>query len=143
MSWRFPGDGFILARRGNNVGERLMNKFRGLAAVGVLLAAACTPMSEQGWLRIKGAMVESDGRELKRCRLDLLDAATDKRLVGQEVEGRFDIQIQPYTPAQSYYIMASCNGFKEKQKLGPWDTTGPDWKQPLDLGDIVFRRIGG
>lgn len=121
-----------------------MNKFRGLAAIGVLVAAACTPMSEQGWIRIKGAMVESDGRELKRCRLDLWDAATDKRKVGQEVEGRFNIQVYPGgDPAQSYYITASCSGFKEEHKLGPWDTTGPDWKQPLDLGDIVFRRIGG
>jgi hypothetical protein len=120
-----------------------MTVFRGLAAIGLIVAAACTPMSEQGWIRITGAMVESDGRELKRCRLDLWDAATDKSKVGQEVEGRFDIQVHPGDPAQSYYITASCSGFKEKHKLGPWDTSGPDWKQPLDLGDIIFRRIGG
>ena len=120
-----------------------MKKFHGFAVIGILVAAACTPMSEQGWIRIKGAMVESDGRELNRCRLDLWDAATDKRKVGQEVEGHFDIQVRPLTAAQSYYITASCSGFKEEQKLGPWNTSGPEWKQPLDLGDIVFRRIGG
>lgn len=121
-----------------------MNKLVGLAIVLLLVPVACTPMSEQGWIRVKGAMVESDGRELKRCRLDLWDAATDERKVGQEVEGRFDIQLHPgQSPAQTYYITASCSGFKEPHKLGPWDTSGPDWKQPLDLGDIVFLRIGG
>ncbi len=115
----------------------------GMAMIGVLAVAACTPMSEQGWIRIKGAMVESDGRELKECRLDLWDAATNQRKVGQKVDGRFDIQVYPGDAAQSYYVTASCPGFKEEHKLGPWDTSGPDWKQPLDLGDIIFRRIGG
>lgn len=119
-----------------------MKVMRGLAVIGLLVAVACTG-AQQGWIRIKGAAVESDGRELKNCRLDLWDAATDERKVGQEVEGRFDIQLYPLPPAQSYYITASCTGFKEVLKLGPWDTSGPDWKQPLDLGDIVFRRIGG
>lgn len=121
-----------------------MTLFRIIAAAGLLAVAACTPMSEQGWIRIKGAAVESDGRELKRCRIDLWDAATDKRKVGQEIEGHFDIQVYPGDkPAQSYYITVSCKGFREEHKLGPWDTSGPDWKQPLDLGDIVFRRIRG
>lgn len=121
-----------------------MNSFRIAAVAGLLAVAACAPMSEQGWIRIKGAAVESDGRELKRCRIDLWDAATDKRKVGQEIEGKFDIQVHPGgEPAKVYYVTVSCNGFKEEHKLGPWDTTGPEWKQPLDLGDIVFRRIGG
>ena len=121
-----------------------MNSFRIAATIGLLAVAACGPMSEQGWIRIKGAVVESDGRELKRCRIDLWDAATDKRKVGQEIEGKFDIQVHPGgEPAKVYYVTVSCNGFKEEHKLGPWDTTGPEWKQPLDLGDIVFRRIGG
>jgi len=141
MGWHFLHLGFILPRRGNDLGEWLMKFSHGYAAIGLLLVAACTPMSEQGWIRIKGAAVESDGRELKRCRLDVWDAATDERKVGQEIEGRFDIQVHPGTPAQSYYITASCTGFKEELKFGPWDTSGPDWKQPLDLGDMVFRRI--
>jgi hypothetical protein len=120
-----------------------MNKSIVMAVVVLLVAASCTPMSEQGWIRIKGAAVESDGRELKECSLDLWDAATDQRQVGQRVDGRFDIQVYPRKAAQSYYVTMSCPGFKEKIKLGPWDTTGPDWKQPLDLGDVVFRRIGG
>jgi hypothetical protein len=120
-----------------------MTVFRMVAATGLVALAACTPMSEQGWIRIKGAAVESDGRELKNCRLDLWDAATEQRKVGQEIEGRFDIQVYPGDPAQSYYVTVSCSGFKEEHKLGPWNTSGPDWKQPLDLGDIVFRRIGG
>ncbi len=120
-----------------------MFSFRRLAMGGLLALAACTPMSEQGWIRIKGAAVESDGRELKNCRLDLWDAATNQRKVGQEIEGRFDIQLYPGDPAKSYYVTVSCSGFKEEHKLGPWDTSGPGWKQPLDLGDIVFRRIGG
>jgi hypothetical protein len=118
-----------------------MTSFRGLVIAGLFVAAACTPMSEQGWIRIKGAVVESDGRELANCRLDLWDAATDKRKVGQQVVGNFDIQVYPGDPAQSYYITVSCAGFKEEHKLGPWDTSGPDWTQPLDLGDIIFRRI--
>lgn len=120
-----------------------MVSFRWLVAGGLFALAACTPMSEQGWIRIKGAAVESDGRELTNCRLDLWDAATDRRKVGQAVEGRFDIQLYPGDAADSYYVTISCSGFKEEQKLGPWNTTGPDWHQPLDLGDIVFRRIGG
>jgi hypothetical protein len=120
-----------------------MTVFRLVAVTGLLLAAACTSMSEQGWIHITGAAVESDGRGLKNCRLDLWDAATDKRKVGQPVEGRFDIQVHPGSPAQSYYVTVSCAGFKEEHKLGPWDTSGPDWKQPLDLGDIVFRRLPG
>jgi len=133
----------MLLQQGHNVGDRLMTITRAMAMIGVLVAAACTPMSEQGWIRIKGAAVESDGRELKECRLDVWDAATDKRKVGQNVDGRFDIQVHPGDPAQSYYVTVSCPGFKEEHKLGPWDTSGPDWKQPLDLGDIVIRRIGG
>lgn len=121
-----------------------MTLFRTIAAAGLLAVAACTPMSEQGWIRITGAVVESDGRELEQCRLDLWDAATDKRKVGQQVDGRFDIQVYPgQEPAQSYYVTVSCPGFREEHKLGPWDTSAPDWRQPLDLGDIVFRRIGG
>ena len=88
-------------------------------------------------------MVESDGRALKCCRLDIWDAATDKRKVGQEVEGHFDIQVYPGEAAQSYYIAASRTSFKEEHKLGPWDTSDLEWNQPLDIGDIVFRRIGG
>ena len=80
----------MLQQQGHDVGDRLMTIARAMAMIGVLLAAACTPMSEQGWIRIKGAAVESDGRELKECRLDVWDAATDKRKVGQELvhEGR-------------------------------------------------------
>jgi hypothetical protein len=117
---------------------------QGLLLFVLLLAAGCTPMSEQGWIRIKGAAVESDGRQIENCRLDLYDAATDKRKVGQEVEGRFDIQLYPGgEPAKSYYVVVKCPAFKEQHKLGPFDTTGPEWTQPLDLGDIVFRRIPG
>ena len=58
-------------------------------------------------------MVESDGRALKCCRLDIWDAATDKRKVGQEVEGHFDIQVYPGEAAQSYCFTVSCTGFKE------------------------------
>lgn len=118
-----------------------MNILRGPALAGLVAAAACTPMSEQGWIRIKGAVVESDGRELSNCRLDLWDAATDSRKVGQEVQGNFDIQVYPGEPAEAYYITVSCTGFREEHKLGPWNTSGPEWKQPLDLGDIIFRRI--
>lgn len=120
-----------------------MKTVHAVAVGGLLALAACTPMSDQGWIRVKGAAVESDGRGLKNCRLDLWDAATGQRKVGQEIEGRFDIQLHPGDPAKSYYITVSCSGFKGEQKLGPWDTSGPNWQQPLDLGDIVFRRIGG
>lgn len=118
-----------------------MTVFRGMALAGLLLAAACASMSGKGWIHIQGAVVESDGRELKNCRLDLWDAATDQRKVGQTVNGRFDIRVYPGKPAKSYYITVSCAGFKDKHKIGPWDTSGPEWKQPLDLGDIVFRRL--
>lgn len=119
----------------------------GLILLVLLGAAGCTPMSEQGWIRIKGAAVESDGRAIENCRLDLYDAATDQRKVGQELvhEGRrFDIQLYPGDkPATSYYIVVKCPAFNDDKKLGPFDTTGPEWTQPLDLGDIVFRRIPG
>ena len=120
-----------------------MRFLRAVAMAGLLLAAACTSMQEQGWLRLKGAMVESDGREIKNCRLDIFDAATDKRSVGQDVDGIFDLQMKPVPQAQSYYFIASCRAFKEDVKLGPYDTSSEQWTYPLILGDIVFRRIPG
>ncbi len=114
----------------------------GVALAGLLLAAGCTSMQEQGWLRLQGAMVESDGREIKNCRLDVFDAADDKRMVGQEIDGEFDIQMMPRRKdAKAYYFVASCSGFKEPVKLGPYDTNSDQWTYPLVLGDIVFRRI--
>ena len=121
-----------------------MKIFRWVALAGVLAAAACTSMQEQGWLRLKGAMVESDGRQIKNCRLDVFDAADDKRMVGQDVDGAFDLQMMPRRKdAKAYYFVASCRAFKEPVKLGPYDTNSDQWTYPLILGDIVFRRIPG
>lgn len=113
-----------------------------LALAGLVLAA-CTSFSESGWIRITGAMVESDGREIKNCWLDVYDAATDERLVGNDVNGVFDEQLYPSHPAKSYYFLAKCRAFKEEIKLGPYDTETDEWTQPMKLGDIVFRRIPG
>ncbi len=121
-----------------------MKVLPGVAVAGLLLVAACTPMQEQGWLRLKGAMVESNGREIKNCRLDVYDSADDKRMVGQEVDGIFDLQMMPLRKqAKAYYFIASCRAFKEDVKLGPYDTNSEQWTYPLILGDIVFRRIPG
>ncbi len=121
-----------------------MKFFQGLALAGLLAVAACTSMQEQGWLRIKGAMVESDGRQIKNCRLDIFDTADDKRMVGQELDGAFDVQMMPRRrDAASYYFVASCRAFKEDIKLGPYDTNSDQWTYPMELGDIVFRRIPG
>jgi hypothetical protein len=121
-----------------------MKCLRGVAMAAVLLVAACGSMREQGWLRLRGAMVESDGRQIKNCRLDVFDAADDKRMVGQDVDGKFDLQMMPRRKqAKSYYFIASCRAFKEDVKLGPYDTDSEQWTYPLDLGDIVFRRIPG
>lgn len=120
-----------------------MRIFRLLTIAVPVLAAACAPMGESGWIRVTGAMVESDGRQIKNCRLAVFDAATDQRLVETELNGRFDEQLYPRQPAQAYYFVATCKAFREKIKLGPYDTGAAEWTQPLDLGDIVFRRIPG
>lgn len=123
-----------------------MNLLRGLTLSGLALLGACSSMEEQGWLRITGAVVESDGRGIPHCRLDVFNAETQKRMVGQTLQvgpdGAFDIDIFPgRTPAKTYSITVKCPAFKEPAQFGPFDTTAPDWKLPIDLGDIVFRRI--
>lgn len=121
-------------------------KSLGLATFALALLGACTSMEEQGWIRITGAVVESDGRGIKHCRLDVFDAETGKRKVGQELsvesDGKFDIEIFPgRKEAKVYSIKVECPAFKEPAEFGPFDTTAPGWKLPIDLGDIVFRRI--
>ncbi len=112
-----------------------------LAAVAIFVLQACGTTGNEGWIRLKGAAVESDGRELQRCHLDLIDAATDEVLIGDAVAGHFDIRVYPRRPASSYAVTIRCNGFKETMRVGPFDGGAGDWTRPVELGDIVFRRI--
>lgn len=130
------------------IGGDLMKigKILGFATIALALLGACTSMEEQGWIRITGAVVESDGRGIKNCRLDVLDAETGKRKVGQELsvesDGKFDVDVFPgHKRVKIYSITVKCPAFKEPAEFGPFDTTAPGWKLPIDLGDIVFRRI--